>query len=44
MQYKDPIIYIYISIYIFWEQTFINASLIKEDGTLIIDYLFPCIF
>ena len=31
----------YIYIYIYWEQTFINASFIKEDGTLIIDYLLP---
>ena len=33
-----------IYIYIFWEQTFINASFIKEVGTIIIDYLLPGIF
>ena len=33
-----------IYIYIFKKQTFIYACLIKKNGTLVVYYLFPCVF
>ena len=38
------IIFMYIYIYIFRKKTFIYARLIKKNGTLVVYYLFSCVF